>query len=204
MDKEREKSFNLSESFGVRLRKLRRQKNLSQAVFAKSLGISQGYLSDLERGNKHPSDTLLIALDSRYGVGGGPRDAAGATPAGLIPLLAAIDTEQHADGVPGVAVDQLRLPQVVDGQFALVAVGNFMAPTICAGDLVILTPASEVVPGEVVLLTNQWGEAILRRYRIKGGAVLYSPDNSSYKPFHPDGETRVLATVVAVWRSVLH
>ena len=36
---------------------------LTQAEFSELLGITQGYLSDLENGVKIPSDTLLLLLE---------------------------------------------------------------------------------------------------------------------------------------------
>ena len=45
---------------GERMRKLRKQRELSQEVMAGRIGISQKYLSELERGQKSPSwDTLV-------------------------------------------------------------------------------------------------------------------------------------------------
>jgi transcriptional regulator with XRE-family HTH domain len=45
---------------GERMRKLRKQRELSQEVMAARIGISQKYLSELERGQKSPSwDTLV-------------------------------------------------------------------------------------------------------------------------------------------------
>lgn len=45
---------------GQRMRKLRKQRELSQEVMAARIGISQKYLSELERGQKSPSwDTLV-------------------------------------------------------------------------------------------------------------------------------------------------
>lgn len=199
-----EKNSDELKGFGSGLRMLRRRQRMPQAVFAKSLGISQGYLSDLERGNKRPSDTLLIALTSRYGTLPGPTGTMPESgPTGTIPLLGGIDTKQHPEDIPGTVLDRVRLPEMDGGRFAIVAAGNFMAPTIADGDLVILAPVTEVASGEIVLLTSKWGEAILRRYRVMGEKVLYTADNSTYQPFSPTQETRVLAKVVAVWRSVL-
>lgn len=45
---------------GQRMRKLRKDRDLSQEVMAARIGISQKYLSELERGQKSPSwDTLV-------------------------------------------------------------------------------------------------------------------------------------------------
>ena len=44
--------------------KLRREGlGLTQSDFSKLLGITQGYLSDVENGLKIPSDTLLLLLE---------------------------------------------------------------------------------------------------------------------------------------------
>jgi len=56
----------LNSSINERLKQVRIDKSLTQKVFAKSLGIAQGFLSEIEKGKKQPSDTLLLALSYRY------------------------------------------------------------------------------------------------------------------------------------------
>ncbi len=53
-------------SIGDRIKTVRIKNSLTQQAFAKSLGIAQSYLSELEKGIKTPSDTILIALSYRY------------------------------------------------------------------------------------------------------------------------------------------
>lgn len=192
--------------FSESLRGLRKKLRMSQVSFAQSLGISQGYLSDLERGNKHPSDTLLIALTSRYGPLPGVdfNESVSAGPIGAVPLYTTVSALNEQGKISGEQSGQVRLPEMSGATFAMVATGNYMAPTIVDGDLLLLAPvaADAVEPGAIVLLNNQWGEAILRRYRIKDGMVMFSPDNNSYKPFIPEAGTAILAQVVGVWRQV--
>jgi transcriptional regulator with XRE-family HTH domain len=54
---------------GARIKAVRIQNGLAQQAFAKSIGIAQGYLSELETGVKTPSETLLIALSYRFEIG---------------------------------------------------------------------------------------------------------------------------------------
>ncbi len=55
--------------FGVRLRRLRKQRNLTQVEVAKAVGIAQSYLSDLERGiETNPSREVIQALAKVLGV----------------------------------------------------------------------------------------------------------------------------------------
>lgn len=52
---------------GQRMRKLRKARELSQEVMAARIGISQKYLSELERGQKSPSwDTLVDIAHKGY------------------------------------------------------------------------------------------------------------------------------------------
>ena len=45
------------------IRALREESNLSQAVFAKILNVTVGYVSQLERGVKHPTGSALALLN---------------------------------------------------------------------------------------------------------------------------------------------
>lgn len=48
---------------GKQIRKLREQAKMSQAVFARYLNLTVGYVSQLERGTKHPTGAALALLN---------------------------------------------------------------------------------------------------------------------------------------------
>ena len=48
---------------GLKFKLKRESLGLTQSDFSKLLGITQGYLSDLENGVKIPSDTLLLLFE---------------------------------------------------------------------------------------------------------------------------------------------
>lgn len=196
---------------GERVRKARLALGLTQKDFAGSLGIVQGFLSGIETGRKVPSDTLLIALTHTFGIN---RDwllqGAGETfqapvsspPAGAqAPLLEVIPEELPQPG--NHQGDFISVPNLPAGCYAIVCYGDFMAPTIKDGDLVIFNPELERKSGDIILVNNRWGEPILRRFRLKDGEVYLAPDNPAYAPFRPDEGTRTIGTVVDVWRKVL-
>jgi repressor LexA len=197
---------------GTRIRTARLGLGLTQKQFARSLGIVQGFLSGIETGRKSPSDTLLIALTHTYGINaawladgsGEPFKAAAAagTPAGgRAPLLEVIPENFPQAGLQGGSY--ISVPNLPEGCYAIVCYGDFMAPTIRDGDLVIFTPEGEKKSGDIILVNNRWGEPILRRYRLKDGEVYLAPDNPAYAPFRPDSGTRTIGKVVEVWRKVL-
>ena len=200
-----------------RIKQLRLAKGLTQKAFADSLGIVQGYLSSIERGLKIPSHILLMALCHTYGVreewlfsgigpvfGEKPRQPGYPADTATVrtPLLKSIPK-----GFPDIIEEEelagyIFLPDVPEGCFAIVAVGDFMAPTIRDGDLVIFRPGSEMANRSIILLNNRWGEVILRRARVTGRELFFSAENTTYAPFHPDANTKIFGTVVDVWRKV--
>ncbi|ABE41399.1 transcriptional regulator [Rhodopseudomonas palustris BisB5] len=48
---------------GAQIRSIRERANLSQAVFARYLNLTVGYVSQLERGTKQPTGAALALLD---------------------------------------------------------------------------------------------------------------------------------------------
>ena len=48
---------------GEEIRQVREQARLSQAVFARCLNVTKGYISQLERGTKQPSGAVLALLN---------------------------------------------------------------------------------------------------------------------------------------------
>jgi DNA-binding XRE family transcriptional regulator len=52
-------SLDVSSRFGVRLRKLRKEKNLTQLQMAVNFGIDRTFISDVERGRKSMSLPML-------------------------------------------------------------------------------------------------------------------------------------------------
>lgn len=196
---------------GARIREARLSLKLTQKQFAASLGIVQGFLSGIETGRKSPSNTLLIALSHthrisrtwlREGTGKPFEDAAALTESGAVaPLI-----DQIPAGFPedcGEVSRYISLPNLPEGCYAIVCYGDFMAPTIRDGDLVIFKPGGEKKTGDIILVNNRWGDPILRRYRVKGDEVFLAPDNPAYAPFRPDSGTRTIGTVVEVWRKML-
>ena len=200
-----------------RIKQLRRAKGLTQKEFADSLGIVQGYLSGIERGKKIPSYTLLMALCFVYGVskewlsGGKDADFAQALQPnehflslvpGEIALLNTIE-EGFPDKISEKSITGfIRLPDIPQGCFAILADGDYMAPTIRDGDLVIFKPGNNIDNRSIVLMTNRWGEVILRRYRKAGDEEYFSPENAAYAPFKANADTRIFGIVVDIWRKV--
>ena len=131
-----------------------------------------------------------------------PRIIPPAAMASVIPLLTKIPENFPHQIHPDDIMEYLQLPNVGQKCFALLAEGNFMAPTIMDGDLLIFKPGRGPANRSIVLMYNKWGEVIVRRYRIKGGEACFSPENPVYAAFKADSDTRIFGTVVGVWRNI--
>lgn len=199
-----------------RIKEIRLSRGLTQQAFASSLGIVQGFLSDVERGKKLPSDTLLIALCHLYEIneqwlftGTGetarrtvPQEEMDRIVASRTTLLKRVPPE-FPEGIDDEDVyDRIALPGVPEGCYALFFYGDFMSPTLLDGDLVLFKECDEFNNGDIVLLNNLWGETILRRYRIRDNEVMLAPDNPLYRPFRLEKNTRIFGKVLEVWRKI--
>src|SRR5690606_1908696 len=50
--------------FGAHLRRLRESKRMTQRVVGRAIGVNHNHVSNLERGERRPTPTLLAALDA--------------------------------------------------------------------------------------------------------------------------------------------
>lgn len=55
-------------NIGDRIKYLRKQKNLTQIEFGRSIGILGTAISLIEKGERNPSETVLLAITHEYGV----------------------------------------------------------------------------------------------------------------------------------------
>ena len=53
---------NRLENIGLNIRKIRKQKNLTQIELAVAVGIDRSYLSEIENGRANPSISILYAI----------------------------------------------------------------------------------------------------------------------------------------------
>ena len=201
-------------SLGIRIKEVRQANGLTQNEFANSLGIVQGFLSGVERGKKSVSDTLLITLCLLYGInknwlksGKGEKfrehvGLATVSQDSKIPLLKRIPQDFPMNLDEKDISEYIFLPNGTHGTYAIFVNGDFMAPTICDGDLIIISTKGELGNRDIALVNNRWGEAILRRYRIVGTEIFLSPDNHAYAPFQKDKKLKILGKVTEVWRKI--
>jgi repressor LexA len=133
------------ERIGERIRRRRKELNLTQIDLAKASGVNQGYLSAIEQGKANPRrrtiDALSVALDLPQGVivgGGREHDNPQPVESREVPLFGTIPA-----GAPAESQEQLEMFPVLRHQwtpevYCLRLSFDSMEPTLKPGDIVLV------------------------------------------------------------------
>jgi repressor LexA len=205
---------------GEMIKEYRRKHDLSQRQFALMSGLSNGYISMLER-NLNPSsgrplvpslpvlkkvasamrlsldDLMQMADDITVDVA--TQDFLPQTGGVWVPVLGKI-----AAGIPIEAIEDIldyeEIPASLAAQgefFALKVSGNSMEPRILDGDVVIVKQQPDADSGEVVVVIVN-GEAVtVKRIKKRPEGIMLIPNNHAYTPmFYSNKEIEELPVVI--------
>jgi SOS-response transcriptional repressor LexA len=184
------------ESLGQRVRRRRKELRLSQVALASAAGINQGYLSEIERGKRHPSQgtlhALAVALDLPEAVlvGAGPaHDNPQPLEVRHLPLHGTIPA-----GPPAQSQEQMQLFPILrhmwsPDHYCLRLTFDSMEPTLKPGDIVLVHYRPDVDPvlvqGRICACLVD-GEPTLKRVSVdlRDGRqiVILRGDNPAFQP----------------------
>lgn len=195
-------------TLGERIRALRKQLHMTQKEFVKPVGIKAAYLSEIEKNKKIPSDKVLMLIENSYVIsliGENPAEAEeirGAARSTMAPLLGKIPAGFPVN-ISEQVIQYISLPEAPPNSYALVVHGDSMSPTLQDGDYVLFVPNGNAVKsGDMVVVNNEWGETVLKRYREKRGERFLVSDNPHYPIVKPNEQYQIMGTVIAVWRKI--
>ena len=211
---------------GHRIRTLREQRGMSQLELARLVGVTRGYISQIETGIQQDVNAPL--LRDIAGVLGVPTSdllaAAGYIPSPAeqpgvrrrrpaheimreleesLPLLVP-ETSQPASAGAGVVVEAEYWPYMPAAderrhQFVAVpVVGNCMEPRLREGERVIVDKDASPRPGDIVVAVHD-GETIIKQLERRDGD-LWLVALQGRKPIRIDESTRLLGVVKMVMR----
>lgn len=124
-----------------------------------------------------------------------------AFPSVVVPVLGRVPAG-FPDQISEAIIEHISLPHAPHGSYALITKGDSMSPAIKDGDYVLFMPNGEVRNGDVVVVNNEWGDTMLKRYREKDGEVFLTSDNSEYPSLKPNKHYRIIGKVIGVWRKI--
>lgn len=214
---------------GDLIREYRESHDLSQRQFADICGLSNGYISMLERGvnpNTQKPITPTIPQLKKIADGLGmtiaemidkvddmPVELSGISATNIIPfpemhkvpLIGAI-----ACGAPILAEEHIEdyvdIPRHITADFALVCKGDSMINArIFDGDIVYIRQQETVDNGQIAAVLID-GEATLKRVKIYDDHIVLEPENPHYRPFtfwsEEMNDIRILGKAVAFTSAV--
>jgi repressor LexA len=173
-------------NFGDRLKKIRKQKNITQLQLSELIGISRASIAQYENNIYQPSleniesiaNTLNIDVSELF------EDKANKKMVSrYIPLIGKSSCGKPKDyDLNGYEPIPVPLDMYKDGMYAVEAEGDSMKPKINDGDVVYCQPNRIIDSGNIV---HYWlnGESGIKKYKINEAGTIISliPINSDYE-----------------------
>ena len=199
---------------GERMKKVRKELGLIQKDFAAAVGITDAYISDIEKGKKYPSDPILQLIAVKHHInltwletGTGPMFV-WQSPANKKERLSPkqLEAQSHDNyaylpacrkqGEPDEVVDSLAFKKQwltselqLDPKdlYLLNVEDDSMTPSLNPGDLVLVNHQETEVARDGVYVVRLDGTLRIKRLqRLPGNQVMVSSQNQDYESFTVD------------------
>ncbi len=203
----------MGKELGKRIKIARKQiQGLTQEKLAKKLGIAYPTLNKYENGHRTPDADLLamtatiLDCDPGWLLSGEEGDLEKLPkPKGVsvfrTPVLNKITAEFPKNASKEV-MTYICVQGTPEGAYAIVMKGEGMSPTLREGDYVLFVHGEEAKDGDVVVVMNEWGESIVKRFRKKEEDIYMVSDNTEFPIVRLQKECRIIGKVVGVLRSI--
>ncbi len=195
---------------GGRIKAVRLKERLTQREFAQELGITQGFLSEIEKGIKSPSDTLVMAFIYRYEINEkwfflGEGEMFGKRKHPLFgPEIVPYEGDLIEVGVfalagaghPGDLVDPESIETAVfpkeflkPGIIPVKIQGESMEPSLYDGAIVGVDQEDLcLVSGKVYAIWLDYEGAVIKRVFVEPNKIIFKSDNPGFPESHLDIE----------------
>lgn len=184
---------------GENLKKLRKEKKVTQTDLAQRLGVTQQAVGKWETGRSSPDPDTLMRLAEFFGVSTDTLLGREGKLLGAVrPYIAAIESMVPVVGSVRAGYGALAFeedfgsePATVrdpENYFYLVVKGDSMEPRIQSGDLALVRRQSTLDDGDLGVVVFGESEGTLKRFLRKGNAVVLQPFNPEYNTVILSGE----------------
>ncbi len=202
----------MGKELGQRIRVARKAMKLTQEKLAKKLGIAYPTLNKYENGHRTPDAELLSMMstildcDPGWLLSGEELDFENLPkPKGVsifrVPVLNKV-TDDFPRNVSKEIASYICIQDIPEGAYAIIMKGESMSPTLRDGDYIIFMPGVAINDGDVVIVRNEWGESILKRYRERTGEIYMVSDNPEYPMVKLQEECKIVGKVIQVLRKI--
>jgi len=176
-----------------KIRRLRRERAMTQGELAEMLGVTQQAVAKWEAGRALPELDKIHQLAEVFDVSAdcllGREDGTfGLEPVAMIPIIGTVRAGYNAFALEeelGKAPAEVKNP----AEYRYLRVrGDSMAPYIREGDLALVRIQPTLSNGDLGVVIYGDGEATLKKYYRRDGAVTLVPLNEAYEPVTLRGE----------------
>ena len=201
----------MDKTFGERMRKARLAAGLTQESLAAMVAITEVSINRYEMGHRVPNAELInrLAVPLKCSMkwlitgNGAMQDASegieGFTALIPIPVFSGKIPAGFPKYLSEDIAEYICLPDAPPGSFAIRVSGDSMNPAIKNEDYVLFVKANQLSHNDVVIVRDEWGEVMIKRYREKDGDAFFVSDNPEYPIIKAkDGHTLV-GKVIAAW-----
>lgn len=189
---------------GEKIRYFRLMKRYSQEQIARKMNITQGAVSQWEKGRTVPDAGTLIQLAKLFDCT--VNDLTSDAPVrdldsvnivrNAVPIIGSIACGERV--TPDTETEgSADLPDGVKADFALKCKGDSMIPTFLDGDLVLIRQQPEVNNGQIAAV-NIDGETTLKHIYYQDGGILLVADNPAFAPAFVPAEKEIIIHGLAV------
>lgn len=169
-----------------RLRELRKKNNITQVKLARMLNISQGAITNWEKGKTYPdfenqkrlADIYGVTLDELFG-----RDNTHSKKGVKIPVLGRVQA-----GIPIEAIEEIldyeEITESMAAQgeyFGLVVRGDSMFPKMVEDDVVIVRKQSDCDSGDIAVVLVNGNDATVKKVKKTPTGLTLVPLNPNYE-----------------------
>ena len=187
-------------NLGRRLYVFRKSKGMTQGDVAIKLKISVAYVSKIERGEGEPNIHLVEKIEE-FLFDRKDDSVPGILTVKEIPVLGRISA-----GFPNIAAEEIleyiSIPGTPENSFALVVKGASMEPTLRDGDYVLFVEDGTYKSNDVLIILDEFGDAMVKRLKVRGETKVLVSDNQAYPIVEPNEHYRIIGKVVNVWRNI--
>lgn len=190
--------------FQINLKKMREDKKLSQAKFAKEIGVSQSTVGMWESGKNKPEFSTLLKIADYFDVSvdvlTGKNIEEKKSGKGIeIPVLGNVQAGIPIDAIQDILdYEEISADMAASGEyFALQVRGSSMEPRMKDGDVVIVRQQPEVENGEIAIVLVNGNDATIKKIGKSSDGIMLIPNNPAFEPiFYNKEEISELPVVI--------
>lgn len=184
---------------GNQLKRLRKERKITQTDLAQVLGVTQQAVGTWETGRTSPDPATLmqlaeyfsVSVDTLLGRAGIAANSVQPYSAAMENMVPIVGTVRAGYGALAFEEERGSEPASVrdpENYFYLLVRGDSMEPRIQDGDLALVRRQSTLDDGDLGVVVFGEGEGTLKRFLRKGNAVILQPFNPSYETMILAGE----------------